>query len=210
MLLKVGIAAFGMAAILGVAVQEEPKASYEQLLERVKKADPKADFRGLRMAFMQTPWYKPYDQADKTAQAMNAALEKKDYKKALELANTILQTKYVDWNAHIVAYRAHAELKNSDQSKFHRFVCDGLIRSIMQSGNGKTPATAFVVISIDEEDAVLGALGIRQTRQTLQAEGNRKVDRIDGVDERTNNAVTLYFDVTAPLSSLEPQRLKQN
>jgi hypothetical protein len=124
-------------------------------MEQVKKADPKADFLRLRMAFMQTRWYKPYDLSDKRALAMNAALEKKDYKKALELAETILQFKYVDWNAHLVAYRAHAELKNSAQSKYHRFVCDGLIRSIMQSGNGKTPATAFLVISIDEEDAVL-------------------------------------------------------
>jgi hypothetical protein len=51
-------------------------------------------------------------------------------------------------------------------------------------------------------------LGIRQTRQTLQGDGNRKVDRIDGVEEKTNNPVTLYFDVTAPLGWLERQWLR--
>jgi hypothetical protein len=204
--IKVGIALVGMAVTLSILVQDETKLSYEQLLEQVKKADPKADFGRLRMAFMQTPWYKPYNRADKTALEMNAALEKKDYEKALELSRAILQFKYVDWNAHLVAYRAHAELKNTDQSKYHKFVCEGLIRSIMRSGNGRTPANAYIVISIDEEDAVLGALGIRQTGQALQSEGSRKVDCINGVDEKSNKAVTLYFDVTAPLSWLERQR----
>jgi hypothetical protein len=137
---------------------------------------------------------------------MNAAIEKKDFATALQLATNVLKTNYVDWAAHLVAYRAYTELKNDEQAKFHKYVCEGLIRSILRSGNGRSASAAYVVISIDEETAVLGALGIQSTRQILLSEGDAKIDRIEGTEEKTAKNVTLYFNVTTPMNWLERQK----
>ncbi len=73
------IAILVLGCLLKGNAQEKTNLSYQQLLDRVKNADLKADFFQLRMAFTQTPLYKPYGDKDKTAEAMNAALDKKDY-----------------------------------------------------------------------------------------------------------------------------------
>ena len=174
----------------------------------MKKADPKADFLKLRMAFAETADYKPYDFERKTREEMTKALDKKEYGKAIELAEKVLKASYVDVKAHSVAYRSYRALGKADQAKFHRYVFDGLVQSILKSGDGKTSATAYVVISTDEEYAVLGELGIRLTLQALLMERGQSFDRIDGVEQKSRKRVTLYFNVTKPLSRLGEQLKK--
>jgi len=78
------------------AQQDRGEPSYDDLLAQVKKADPKADFLKLRMAFTKTAAYDPYDDPFRTIpQEMNAALNKKEYDKAIELAEKTLKKRYV-------------------------------------------------------------------------------------------------------------------
>src|SRR5262245_44947850 len=199
---------FCLWPLASVDAQEKPKPTYDALLDRVKKADAKADFLKLRMAFTETANYKPYD-FDRTTQGeMTKALDKKEYGKAVELAEKVLKTSYVDIEAHSVAQRAYTALGKADQAKFHRYIFDGLVQSILKSGDGKTPATGYVVISTDEEYAVLRVLDIQRTRQALMDEKGQKFDRIDGVERKSKERITLYFNVTKPLSWLEEQLKK--
>jgi hypothetical protein len=201
------LAAFAvcLAPVVAVDGQEKPKETYATLLERVKKADPKADFLKLRMAFTETDQYNPYGQRDKNADGMMKALDDEDYTKALELADGILKKKYVDMNSQFVAYRACTALKKEEQAKHHKFVMDGLLRSILDSGDGLSPAKAFVVISTEEEYFVLGAFGIRKTKQALLSEKGQKIDRIDGVQLKAKTEVSMYFNVSRQFTWLERQ-----
>ena len=169
------------------------------------KSDPKADYLKLRMAFTETASYNPYEPDRKTQEEMTQALDKKEYDKAIQLADKALKTNYVDLKAHSVAHRAYTALGKADQAKFHRAVFNGLVQSILKSGDGKTAATAYVVISTDEEYAVLAELGIRRTRQALMEEKGQKFDRMDGIDQKSKERVTLYFNVTKQLSWLKEQ-----
>jgi hypothetical protein len=194
--------------LVPVDAQEKPTPGYDVLLEQVKKADPGADFLKLRMAFTETASYKPYGPDRETHAKMAEAFEKQDYLKAIELGEKLLNTCYVDLRAHAVMHRAYAQLGKADQAKFHRHVLDGLVQSILKSGDGKTPATAYVVISTDEEYAVLGVLEIQRTRQALLGEKGQKFDRIEGVDQKSQERVTLYFNVSKPLDWLSEQLKK--
>jgi hypothetical protein len=131
---------------------------------------------------------------------MEEALDAKDYSKAVALAEKVLKKNFVDIKAHWVAHQAHSRLKKADQSKFHRYVYDGLIQSIVKSGDGKTTATAYVVISVDEEYAVLNFLGIEMAQQGLLRHEDQHFDRIAGVDNKHQKSSTVYFNVTKPLS----------
>jgi hypothetical protein len=189
--------------------REAPQPTFEDLLAKVKKSDPKVDFAALRMAYTKTARYNPYASERKDRDAMRAAVTKEQYAKALELAEKVLKTNYLDIDAHFVATRACAELKKPDQAKFHRYVVDGLIGSILKSGDGKTFKTAFVVIATDEEYVILTVLGVRKTSQALLRDKGQKYDRIDGTHEKTKKRVTLYFNVTRQLTWLEEQFKKK-
>lgn len=198
-------------AVPAVFAQEASKPSYEALLEKVKKADPKADFTALRMACTQTRGYNPYDYiARKSRRAALNALAEKDYRKALEHAEKCLTKNYLDIEAHRIAWRAHTELKNPDKAKFHGYVRDGLLQSILKSGDGKSPKTAYVVIATDEEYVVLDVLGVKFRQQTLIREQGHSYDRHEGVSRETGKEITSFFNIDRPFKWLEDSLKKKD
>jgi len=64
------------------------------------------------------------------------------------------------------ADRAIRMERNREARRAHA-VFIGLVRSVLGSGDGKSLETAFVVIAIDEEYAVMAALSLRLVSQAL-------------------------------------------
>ena len=183
--------------------QQESKPTYDSLLEQVKKGDPAADFTALRFAYADNP---PKDSGGIDADAnkeMYSALRNKQYSKAIEYAEKIVKGKFVDINAHLVLAVAYKEKNDKDKEEFHSYVAEGLIKSILKSGNGKSQETAFVVISTDEEYVILRVFGLMPGTQSLQNAKEHHYDRLDAVDPKTNQKVTLYFNIDRPYRALE-------
>jgi hypothetical protein len=201
----------GLFGVSFSIAQEKPKADlkFGELLEQVKKQDPKADFQKLRMAFTKTEQYQPYSPDRDAEKAMTTALKKEDYKKAAELAEKRIQAKYVDLLSHSIAAKAYAELKEEEKAKFHKYVYDGLLESILKSGDGKTAASAYVVIGVEEEYFAMAKLGVKLSSQALMGEKGDKFDRIDGTDQNKEK-VTLFFNVTTQFRWLEDQFKKKD
>jgi hypothetical protein len=155
------------------------------------------------MAYTENKAYNPYDFDRDAHQAMSVALKKKDYARVLEQAKKILEKNYLDVNAHLATRDAYTQMEKPEQAMFHGYVADGLVKSIMTSGDGKSPQTAFKVISTDEEYVILDALGLEPKAQALIKEKDHSYDRLEGVDRKTNKMVTLYFNIDIPLSWLK-------
>ena len=178
------------------------KNSYESLLARVKNNDHSVDFKELRMAFTDTPAYSPYGGDTNLRKQMFAALKSKEFDKTLENAEKILAANYLDINGHLGAMVAHRELGHVDKAAYHRFVWEGLLNSIRNSGDGKTTDTAFVVISTDEEYVLFSWLGLRPTGQALVNEKGHSYDKMTVVDPKTNQTLTFYFNIDKPFNWL--------
>ena len=188
--------------------QDSPKPSYRELLERVKKSDSTVDFRELRMAYAATTEYSPYGGDRETRQKMFAALNAKDYAGALESAEKMLAKNFVDMNGHFVAYVANRELSHADKATFHKFVFEGLMKSVTGSGDGKSAETAFVVISTDEEYVLFNFLGLRPAGQSLITQNGHTFDRMTAANPKTNETVVYFFNIDKPFNWLG-QSLKQ-
>ena len=182
---------------------QESKSSYESLLERVKKGDPAADFTALRLAYADNPPKDAGGTDPDASQSMFSAMREKKYGKAIEYAEKILKGKFVDINAHLVASVAYKEKGDPEKEKFHRYVADGLIKSILGSGDGKSQETAFTVISTEEEYVILRVYGLMPGSQSLMSANGHHYDRLDAVNMKTNEKVTLYFNIDRPYRVLE-------
>jgi hypothetical protein len=191
---------FTLSSVVAYSVQDKP--SFESLLELVKKRDPAADFTALRLAYFDNPPKKAGDADPKLTDSMLSAMRDKKYGKAIEYAEKIIQDKYVDINAHLVASAANKEQGDAEKEKFHKYVAGGLINSILNSGDGKKPETAFTVISTDEEYVILRYYGLMPERQALLEEKGHYYDRLDGVNPKTNEKVSLYFNIDRPYGAL--------
>jgi hypothetical protein len=178
-------------------------AAFLSLLERVKRVDPTIDFTELRMAYAQTSQYDPYNfSIGELRNSMFTALDAQNYELALKLADDILTQNYIFTDAHLVATRAYENLGRTEEAKYHRYVLDGLIDSILQSGDGKTPESAFVVVLIEEEYVILAILQIADAGQSQRDIDGQSYDVFNGVDPQTNNPVELYFNIDIPFGAL--------
>ena len=185
------------------AAQQPPAVSkYETLLAKLKQNDRTVDFKELRLAYTDTKLYSPYGGDRDSRQKMFAALRQDSFDSALENAEKLLAVNYVDLNAHFGACVAHRELGHAEKADYHRFVFEGLLNSIKNSGDGKTTATAMIVISTDEEYVLLNYLGLRPTQQALLNDKGHSYDMMTSVDPKTNQTVVYYFNIDKPFNWL--------
>jgi Domain of unknown function (DUF4919) len=192
-----------LASAQGPAKQAPPpKDTYAALLDRVKKQDASVNFTDLRMAYTETKAYSPYGEDKETRKAMFAGLNAKDFEAALAASEKMLTANYIDLNAHFGAFVSHRELGHADKADFHKYVFQGLLKSITDSGDGKTMETAFVVISVAEEYVWFNVMGMRVANQALVEEKGHHYDKMTTTDPQTNKEAVFYFNIDKPWNSL--------
>lgn len=194
-----GFPGVGSAFALNVAKAKQAGFEARQLafddgIARLKKGDATLDIRALRMLATELPAYEPYAEGDNKKE-MNAALNRGDAKEALRLAAIDFERDYLDIDAHLVAMVANKTLGDARAFEHHRFVAFGIIDSIVESSDGKTPETAFAVITVREEYAVLAALGLRRKDQSLDHIGEHTFDVLTVVDPDTKAESKVYFNI---------------
>jgi len=169
---------------------------YDRLLAQVQAGDLTIDFTAFRLACLQS---------DNCAAEPNYGLRVsmfrawngRDYPKALEAAGNILKSSYVSAEAHFISARCYEQTGDDGKAKFHQAVAAGLIHSVLASGDGKTQQTAYKAISVAEEYTVLQVLGLQRHMQALVTDRGHSWDRLDATDPKTNQTVTVWFDIDA-------------
>jgi uncharacterized protein len=165
------------------------KASYQEMLEKVKKGET-VDFKAMRFAFANTD--SAYEDHELTKQ-IHKAFADKDFDEALKIALKQLETSYIN----IEAQRVSAYMYNKTdktRSDFHAKIAAGLLNSIISNGDGKTAKTAWTVIDVGEEYAVLNALGYQVRGQSLIQEDGHSFDLMQVIDKESKEA-KFYFNV---------------
>jgi hypothetical protein len=179
--------------------------SYGDLLAKLKAGDTKIDYTALRYAYAETDDYDGYGGApNDPRRAMIEAFNARDCDAALKQVNIILDAFYIDIDTHIVASTCHREKLDLGKSAFHGSVANGLEQSILASGDGKTPQTAFVVVLIDEEYYILRSKNLKLSRQSLVQHDGHAYDLMSATD-KSGNKVDLYFQIDRIIGSLERQ-----
>jgi Domain of unknown function (DUF4919) len=184
------------------AQQTIPQLSYETLLERMKKQDPEVNFKDLRFTYTETKQYSPYGGDGNSKKAMIAELEAGEYEKALASGEKVLAANYLDVDAHFVAFAANRHLGRKEKANYHKYVFQNLLKSISDSGDGKTMETAFLVISVDEEYAWFNFMGLKPSGQSKVEENGHSYDRMTAVDPKTKQSATYFFNIDKPYNWL--------
>ena len=169
-----------------------PQREYQALLAKMKKSDPTLDFDRLRWLRTQLDTYGPGSEDHpyeyfKTGNTIEAQA----------LAENILAENELDLEANVTAAEIADQKKDAATAAYHRYVVQGLLDSVLRSGDGKSPETAYKVIAVSEEHAVLRHLGLQPRTQLLLEIGGRAYDLFRTVDAEGQPAREVYFDVDA-------------
>ena len=178
----------------------DAKKKYEALLEQAKKGEGAVDYGALRFAFFETPDYNPLA-GMLIYRALWGLVGQGNWPEAVKQAEVVLEKNYVDVNAHIVAFIARREQGEQEKAAYHRRWAEGLLESIKTGGDGKSPDTAWQVISISEEYAVLRSMNLRPVGQALINDKGHAYDEMKVIDPRNNTESKFYFNVDKPFSA---------
>ena len=185
----------------GQAAAENAQAEFDALIARVKQSDESVDFLRLRRLYAESGTFTPY--RDDAEESMIAAAGAGQDEAALKIAREILARNYMNIEAHMASTVVCTNLGDAMCAAHHGYAARGMLKSILASGDGKTPATAFVVVNTPEEYAIVRVLGVRVVSQSLMrsADGHA-YDVLTVRDAGTGQESLLYFNVDVALAAM--------
>ena len=193
-LLLVAVCLLSLPVLLGAKDPSE----YARLLSALKAGNTSIDYARLRLSYVASSERKKAKDTSAKERAMSKALEARDFAAALKNAEVVLDSEYVNLDAHFVAFIANRELGNAEKAEFHKAVFRGLVDSIRNSGDGKSPEKAWVIISVHEEYVVLRAMGMRPSGQSLMMAKGHAYDVMKAKDQ-DGKEEELYFNTDIPM-----------
>jgi len=182
---------------------ESPRPAYADLVARAERGDTTLNYSELRLSYSRAASFDPYGM--KTADLFRAAwnaFQAKDCRTALDRSAAFLKVNYVSIPMHFVRSDCLKQAGDQIGSDRELAIGRGLANSLLTSGDGKSTATAYVVVTLSEEGFVLTSLGIRKKEQSLIFADDGPYDLISGSDEKTGEPRSTYFNVSAIMSGV--------
>jgi hypothetical protein len=155
-----------------------------------------AEFTKLRLEYAASPQAVLYWVANNERKALLEYYQS-DKKKFVEAAAKWLDKCPVDAKVQLMMGYALSALGRPKETVKHRYFFCGLMQSIIANCDGLSKASAFKVISIDEEYTVCNFLGAKVLEQKLVGFYDVLKVEINGEKKK------LYFDASIPLKALQ-------
>jgi hypothetical protein len=169
-----------------VTARKQHQDAFADLVRRAKAGET-VDYTRLRAEYVYSESWDFY--GTRTGPLMNQAnlaAKGKDCQRALQITGQILDFDFTIDSAH--AIRADC-LHDTDraQSRIEQNIADGLIHSLMDSGDGDSEKSPYIVVTQREEMDVLANRKIQLRTRQAEAHGSdgRTFDIIEGVAVRT-------------------------
>jgi hypothetical protein len=186
-------------AAVAYAQRRQLQSRYADLTRRAAQGDP-VDFAVLRSAYPYTDQWDPY--GNKTTALLDqaaAAATGKDCTSAMEKLDEILTMDFTIDAAHALRSDCLAASGRELAAKIESNIADGLIHSLMDSGDGNTEASAYVVMTQREEMDVLAnrhlVVKLRQTQ--VRGDNGHLYDVVQGTSATDVAVRAVYFDVSS-------------
>lgn len=183
-----------------ISASNEYYVRYKELTDRAKKGDSTVDF--VQLISAASDWSVSEKEIFRAPNrdAMVEAFKKKDYKRALQLAEIVLDYEFTNRGLHLATTKAYEELGDKAKAGFHRGIADKILAALLTTGDGKSVETAYCVQSINEEYVIMRHFGYKVTSQAYILSDKTGYDLLSGKEEKTGKSVGLYFDISGLFS----------
>lgn len=177
-------------------------ATFDQLLLDATR-DPRCDFYALRMAWAESPAYDPYADLRTPRAVVDDLMRREAWDDAARSLDALLRRAPLDLDAHMRADFVFERLGDVARQAHHRRFAEGLIRSIVENGDGRSLDAAWTVISTSEQYAVMMALGLEPTSQRLVHDDGHAFDVHEVSLARDGSpAGAVHFNIDLPMAAL--------
>ena len=174
--------------------------TYDQLFKRFLENDTTLTIEDYCILYYGEAYkssYKPKARHD-SIRVLNSYLsldiDSIDFEKVLDYTKLILDEFPFNLDQIFITAITYNELGKEDLSVLWFYKYDKLLMSILNSGNGKSRKTAFIVTKVPDEYTVIDALGLIPKGQGLIRKGRKLYDALY-LHENDFGINSLYFDI---------------
>ncbi|MBN9544125.1 MAG: DUF4919 domain-containing protein [Alphaproteobacteria bacterium] len=192
-----------------VAARADPAGDYAALITAAKDGDPGTDYTAMRQAYAMIADYDPF--GDKTNALMRdgqAAYVAKDCKTALEKFKAAIALNFTLSDAHALSADCLEQAGDKAGEAREEAIAQGLFNSLISSGDGNSPATAFRIVTMHEEGVILAVAGVNGTKKTVITTDQGPVEKIDITDQQTGKKGAVFFNTGVVVLASAMQKAK--
>ena len=206
-----GLKVAGFVLLAGVLTQtacaqlDDPavaKQKYETYRARVTGGDLSVDWRAFRLAAVVGgvdggfDWHPVRDQVMQDMDAGKNA-------DALTAANQIIEHNMANPEGHLLAMMVLRKMGMDIFADKQRAILDAIVKSILESGDGKSAKTAWFTVNISEEYFIMNVvLGLKPKDQGLVQQDGHAYDEMTVVDDKGAKQV-LWFNTDTDMQVMD-------
>ncbi|WGL17355.1 DUF4919 domain-containing protein [Microbulbifer bruguierae] len=181
----------------GVPLRQQNKSEYRQLLDEALQLSFTLDFDRLRKAYVRSPEYNPYGgvKLEGLSEAYSS-VENADFDGCLRNLDKVLAYNYMSLEAHMIGVVCSGQAGDFEREDQHRYMVEGLMTSIENSGDGKTQASAFQTISTSELRGFVRLKGLQVLDQSIVYDKQGIYDKMQVRDPESGQEYPLFFNVS--------------
>ena len=178
------------------------KKKYDTFKARVSGGDLTIDWREFRLAAMVAGVNGGFEWQAARNKAF-AELDKKDSKSALADAQSIIDHNMANPEGHIVALMAYQTMGEDQKAQAELAIVKAIVKSIDDSGDGKTAATAFFTVDPSEEYFYINVvLGAKPKSQALSQQNGHAFD-VMTITDKDGQEQTLWFNTDTDMQIMD-------
>lgn len=170
---------------------------YSKSVKQLEAGNTDIDYTAFRDSFIESEQFKVANKQrnsfDSLRKQMYVFMNNKDSKSIAKVTKAMLSIDYTSMIAHKILSQTYKAMGDTANWKKYHDIEFGLLKSIVTKGDGRSCATAWPVIQVDEEYFILDMLGDSLLKQTLDNSGGI-CDKmmVKGEDGKK----TYYFEVS--------------
>jgi Domain of unknown function (DUF4919) len=178
---------------------------FEKLLLAAQKDPKKADWNALRHAFAETSHYQPYNTTwrrdiGKVAKSLHDGKLKEA---EAALTKLLERERFMRIDAHAIAVALYDKTGDSQKAQEHKAFLEGLSGAVFAPGHGTRFERPIDVLFIEEEYALVAAMGCKVKQQALSERDGHRLDVLTTAAKPGEPERQLYFNIDMPWKSLE-------
>jgi hypothetical protein len=167
------------------------------------------DFVALRQAYATSPEHDPYAQKGELPAArarLREAFILQDDRRIAEAGEAVLRLNPALISNHIELVAAYDRLGDGEQAGMHAHFVDGWLQALSATGDGQSLGTAFKVISLDEEYALIKASGWELVSRRVEEENGHVFDVFEARRVKDSTLAVVCFNIDLIVQSIKEGR----
>ena len=172
--------------------------TYSRFVKQLEAGNTAINYREFRESFIESEQFKiasnKRHEIDSLKKEMYVQMNASNYPEIIKITKAMLSIDYTSMLAHKILRQTYKIVGDTLNAKKYKAIQFGLLYSITDSGNGKTCATAWPVVQIDEEYFMLQMLGAKLLKQSIDNSGGL-CDKMD-VKMEDGGEKTYYFETS--------------